>query len=417
MQTCFTARSVRTQPVHRITSTTTQLKIYIDRSFSQWTINLLNTHLLSSGQQIQEIKINFNKWHNNIYHRSIKLRHTDSQVQLLRPRSRRLVAVRCTYSHPQAYDHNLRHVHHLLDTTRSVHTTLTSRWTPQRLIPKLLPTTLGRPSRRGSERTPQWRRPYEDTRPHSTPKINSNNSRISQTMISKHLPLILTQQQTANKPHSRCTRTAPIYVYGVTNYCDMVKWLTETLEEEQYYCKSLLNEAVKINVNTSESNRKLIKRFQDDKTVHHTYQIREERAYRVGLRNLHHSIPPNEIQAELESLGHKVRNVLNIRQRVTKEPLPLYFADLEPQDNNKNIYDLQLLCNMKIVVEAPRKKNRIVQCTICQSYGHTKTYCSRPYVWSSVVQNTIRPCALKTLLHQPRAHYAAETTQRFTKDV
>jgi len=100
----------------------------------------------------------------------------------------------------------------------------------------------------------------------------------------------------------------------------------------------------------------------------------------VVLRNLHHSIPPNEIQAELESLGHKVRNALNFRHRVTKEPLPLYFVDLEPQDNNKNTCDLQLLCNMKIVVEAPRKKYHIVQCTRCQSYGHTKTYCSRRYV-------------------------------------
>ena len=98
------------------------------------------------------------------------------------------------------------------------------------------------------------------------------------------------------------------------------------------------------------------------------------------LRNLHHSIPPNEIQAELETLGHKVRNVLNICHRVTKEPLPLYFVDLWPQDNNKSIYDLQFLCNMKITVEAPRKKNHIVQCTRCQSYGHTKFYCSRPYV-------------------------------------
>jgi len=100
----------------------------------------------------------------------------------------------------------------------------------------------------------------------------------------------------------------------------------------------------------------------------------------VTLRNLHHSIPPNEIQAELESLGHKVRNVLNIHHRVTKEPSPLYFVDFEPQENNKNIYDLQFLCNMKIIVEAPRKKNHFVHCTRCQSYEHTKTYYSRPYV-------------------------------------
>jgi hypothetical protein len=35
---------------------------------------------------------------------------------------------------------------------------------------------------------------------------------------------------------------------------------------------------------------------------------------------------------------------------------------------------------MKIVVEAPRKKTSIVQCTRCQSHGHTKTYCSRSFV-------------------------------------
>jgi hypothetical protein len=124
----------------------------------------------------------------------------------------------------------------------------------------------------------------------------------------------------------------------------------------------------------------LVKRLQEDKIVHHTYQIRDERAYRVVRRNLHHSIPPYEIQTELETLGHKVCNKLNIRHRVTKEPLPLYFVDLEPEDNNKSIYDLQLLCNMKIAVEAPRKKNHIAQCTRCQSFGHTKSYCCRPYV-------------------------------------
>jgi hypothetical protein len=187
---------------------------------------------------------------------------------------------------------------------------------------------------------------------------------------------------TTNSDHAmqpRAHKPPPIYVYNVTNYCDMVKYITAILEEEQYYCKALPNETVKINVHSPDSYRGLIKRPQEDKIIHHTYQIREERAYRVVIRHLHHSFPPHEIQAELETLGHKIRNVLNIRHRVTKEPLPLYFVDLEPQDNNKSIYDLQLLCNMKIVVEPPRKKNHIVQCTRCQSYGHTKTYCSRPF--------------------------------------
>jgi hypothetical protein len=127
----------------------------------------------------------------------------------------------------------------------------------------------------------------------------------------------------------RVHKQPPIYVYGVTNYRDTVKYLTETLEKEQYYCKALPNETVNINVNISDTYRRLVKRLREDNIVHHTCHIRYEKAYRVVLRNLHHSIPPHEIQVELETLGHKVRNVLNIRHRVTKETLPLYFVDLK----------------------------------------------------------------------------------------
>lgn len=54
--------------------------------------------------------------------------------------------------------------------------------------------------------------------------------------------------------------------------------------------------------------------------------------------------------------------------------------DLEPRENNAEIYKTQVLLQMKIKVEAPRKKNIIPQCFICQAYGHTKNYCCRAYV-------------------------------------
>jgi len=80
---------------------------------------------------------------------------------------------------------------------------------------------------------------------------------------------LLSSSEHATQP--RVHKPPPIYVYGVIYYRDMVKYLTETLEEEQYYCKALPNETVKININTSDSYRRLIKRLQDDKIVHHTY--------------------------------------------------------------------------------------------------------------------------------------------------
>ena len=108
-----------------------------------------------------------------------------------------------------------------------------------------------------------------------------------------------TQEPREHKP-------PPIYVYGVTNYQNMVSYLTATLEDEQYYYKAFIDETIKINVYISDSYRRLIKQFQAD-VIHHTYQPRGERVYRVVLRHLHHSIHPDIIKSELEGLGHTAR--------------------------------------------------------------------------------------------------------------
>ena len=57
----------------------------------------------------------------------------------------------------------------------------------------------------------------------------------------------------------------------------------------------------------------------------------------------------------------------------------MFYIDLEPKENNKEIYNLQYLNNMKINIEQPNKKNTILQCTRCRLYSHSKTYCTRPY--------------------------------------
>jgi hypothetical protein len=57
----------------------------------------------------------------------------------------------------------------------------------------------------------------------------------------------------------------------------------------------------------------------------------------VVIRNLHPSITTETIREEIAKHGHTVRNVTDIRHRVTKEPLPMHFVDIEPKENNKTI--------------------------------------------------------------------------------
>jgi (p)ppGpp synthase/HD superfamily hydrolase len=74
----------------------------------------------------------------------------------------------------------------------------------------------------------------------------------------------------------------------------------------------------------------IIKFLQDSKAEFHTYQIKQDRAFRVVIRNLHHSTDINNIKNELEDLSFRTRNINNVIQKQTKQKLPFFFVDLEP---------------------------------------------------------------------------------------
>jgi hypothetical protein len=73
--------------------------------------------------------------------------------------------------------------------------------------------------------------------------------------------------------------------------------------------------------------------------------------------------------------GFLARNITNVLHYQLKAPLPLFFVDLEPAINNKEIFELQYLCYTKIKVKAPKPTKQIPQCMNCQDYGHTRSYC------------------------------------------
>jgi hypothetical protein len=74
---------------------------------------------------------------------------------------------------------------------------------------------------------------------------------------------------------------------------------------------------------------------------------------------MHYSINPEEIKAEIEKLGHTVSNILNIKQYKTKLPLSMFFVELKPAPNNKDMYKVEYLQECKIKFEPPKHKRDI----------------------------------------------------------
>ncbi|KAL4113104.1 hypothetical protein QTP88_016789 [Uroleucon formosanum] len=169
----------------------------------------------------------------------------------------------------------------------------------------------------------------------------------------------------------------PIFIRTVNDYSTFCTQIKELIKCDNFSCKSSIN-GIKPSTETAELYRSVIRFLKENKADFHTYQLKQEKAYRVVPRNLHHTTPINLIKNELESLGHTTRNITNVLQRTTKLPLPLCFIDLEPALNNKDIFKIEFIHFTKIKVEEPRFNHRTIQCLRCQRFGHTKSYCYHP---------------------------------------
>ncbi|KAL4132606.1 hypothetical protein QTP88_009730 [Uroleucon formosanum] len=180
-----------------------------------------------------------------------------------------------------------------------------------------------------------------------------------------------------NEPITATKPPPPIFIRTVNDYSTFCALIKELIKCDNFSCKSSIN-GIKLSTETAESYRSVIQFLQENKADFHTYQLKQEKAYRVVLRNLHHTTPINVIKNELESLGHTARNITNVLQRTTKMPLPIFFIDLEPALNNKDIFKIEFIYYTKIKVEEPRFNHQTIQCLRCQGFGHTKSYCYHP---------------------------------------
>lgn len=166
----------------------------------------------------------------------------------------------------------------------------------------------------------------------------------------------------------------PIYVSKV-ECIQPLKDLLLDIAPNKYELRILRADEVKIQPFSIDVFRLITKSLEEKKTEFHTFRPKQERTYNVVLKGVHSSTPVDEIREEIEQLGHEISNISNIKNRVSKQPLPMFFINLKPKPNNKEIYDCTSILHTKVIFEAPRKRREIAQCTRCQRYGHTKSYC------------------------------------------
>jgi Associated with zinc fingers len=185
-------------------------------------------------------------------------------------------------------------------------------------------------------------------------------------------------QPTVNKASiEEVQKPPPIFIKNVANFTILCTALTELIGKDSFTCQAKLTQVI-VRTTDPDSYRGVVRYLKAQNASFHTYQLSEERAFRVVIRGLHHTTPTDALHKELEENGFNVRAVTNALHPTTKTPLPLFFIDLVPNPKNKTIFDIKKLYFSKVKIEEPYKRVDVVQCQRCQNYGHTRSYCHHP---------------------------------------
>ena len=89
------------------------------------------------------------------------------------------------------------------------------------------------------------------------------------------------------------------------NYKKMIEEISSLVGKDAFTAKSLANGSVRINATSVDDFQKIIAGLRDKNTHYFTYQLKTERALKVVIRNLHHSLEPKDIKDALEADGYK----------------------------------------------------------------------------------------------------------------
>lgn len=183
---------------------------------------------------------------------------------------------------------------------------------------------------------------------------------------------------------STTIKIPPIFIKTNLDYTTITQTINNIIGPDTYVLSTTMSN-VKVLCNSELKYRQLIHSLKSSDWEYHTYQLQSEKPDRIVIRGLHPTTPPEIIKEALTNSGFNVRMVCNISVKSNtppflppRIPLPLFFVDLEPSEINKDIYKINRLLNCVIKIEPPRQKRIVPQCTRCQAFNHTKSYCQHP---------------------------------------
>ncbi|KAM8702734.1 hypothetical protein ACLKA7_000864 [Drosophila subpalustris] len=139
---------------------------------------------------------------------------------------------------------------------------------------------------------------------------------------------------------------------GLREITALVKTVTNNFK-----IKNIGSSSARLTVEDGKTYREVQNLLQANEIPYNSWQPKEERSFRVVARGLHSDTDKQDISDDLIALDHKVRNIHNASSRTSGKKLNLFFIELEPAPNNKQICDVKIINHQVVAFEPPNKQD------------------------------------------------------------
>lgn len=203
------------------------------------------------------------------------------------------------------------------------------------------------------------------------------NPKPSPEMVTQSHPVQMIQNNVENQTAKKVLQPPPVMVTVNIKFNDLNSLIKKTVKND-FTVKVMNNNTYKINTFASDDYREITKIFNENKMLWHTYEDKQNRPIRVLVKNLHHTCEPNDIIDDLKNQGFNILSASIKLKYKTKDPLDMFVLTFDNSENVNKLYEIKQILNTLVTIEPIRPSKYIPQCKNCQSYNHTKNYCSKP---------------------------------------
>ena len=243
-------------------------------------------------------------------------------------------------------------------------------------------------------------------------RVKHRKKRKLNTSPSPQKETVAVEKSTASERKQKLYKPPPpppIIVEEVKEYLTFYDNLSKLVPIETFKIKMLHGNCAKINASNEETYKIITSNLNENKYLWHSYENKQLRPIRVMAKKLHFTCKPERIVEDLQNKGLKIIEAVNKLRWKTKEPLNMFVLSFENGEDINKIYAIDSILACKVEIHPLKSSKLIPQCKRCQSYGHTKKYCSKEARCVKCAGKHLTKDCQKAALEKPKCIHCGES--------